>query len=622
MLSCSSNSGRRAVFGALVLAASCGSPPPDAVDTSPPPDAVPCPPPSEGASACIDTSALPVCTVDGWCWVDPLPQGQPITGLHALAADDAWLAAGVVLHWDGASETLAFGDPSSSTFASVFEAAPNEVWAASLDGPVVRYRDGILQTMLTTGASAITGTGPSDVWIAGTTVSHWDGSALSDTMLPPSSSQAVAICTAGGSTWALGSTQVPNFLPINSLYQFSGGTWTNVPTGYDPGAIAAFGGNDLWLALGNEVGPLGGPLLTSDRPLDDFSLLGGSSDTDVWVAGNAMSTPSLLHSNGTELDRVAYSGASYPTALWIDRSSAFLGDSRGQLLTLCGGTSVAVTPQPLPSTAFTGYQALWGSGPDDVYFVGSEYSYDYTSPGFVGSIAHWDGCRWSPFDPGLGALLPAQAVWAMDDDVWITGEPLGIGPGIPYLLHKDAAGWHQLPTPSNNTYGSIWGSATNDVWFGGATFMHWDGTNLTTLPPPSGLPPSPEITSLTGTATDDIWAVEPGIPDTLYHYDGSMWSQRPTPNGGFNVVWAVAPDDVWGAGFSGIFHYDGTQWSLVDSGGAFAIWGNGPKDIWFSESLHWDGTKISAIAGLGDGQTMWGDGQRVWSADEEGIHVH
>ena len=81
-------------------------------------------------------------------------------------------------------------------------------------------------------------------------------------------------------------------------------------------------------------------------------------------------------------------------------------------------------------------------------------------------------------------------------------------------------------------------------------------------------------------ASNDIWIVgstrktEGVIRTGAEHWDGSSWSQVPTPDVGagenaLNGVDASASKDVWAVGYSGhntlIEHWDGTQWRVVTS---------------------------------------------------------
>jgi len=589
--------------------------------------------PSE-ALACLDLAALPACSSAGWCWADPLPQGLTITSVHGLASNDAWVAATSILHWDGTNLALVYADP-ATRFESVFETASGEVWAAgesvvessgAAAGAIVRLRNGVPQTMRSTPATLISGTGPDDLWFAnGETASHWDGNAFTDFTLPGTAGEGVmplSLSAAGGSAWLTArlASQAPGFL--DTLFTFANGAWTGGTIQAD--AVHAFDASHIWISAGDEVGPLGSPLITGDDVLDEFSAIAGSSPTDVWVIGSesAGGAPALLHSNGTSLERDVYQGTGIPSALFVGSSGwGFIGDSRGELLKLSGGSFVPAIAAPMP---YVNLPSLWGTGPDDVYLVGVAVATDLSAPA-AGIAEHWDGCRWSVLDFGLGPLGPLGGVWATGSDVWITGQDPGVAspPVQGFLLHKGASGaWTRLSTPDGGVYGSVWGTAANDVWFGGPTFMHWDGTVLSTVPTPTGLPPSPSLTSLTGSASDDIWAVQRETPDTLYHYDGNSWTQQTSPvEGGFELVLSVAKNDVWGWGFGGLERYDGTTWAAVTTPtdpDVLAMWANSPSDVWFGQSLHWNGSVVETMIALGEPTAMWGDGTHVWSLTSAG----
>src|SRR3989442_2140802 len=49
--------------------------------------------------------AEPVCSSDGWCWSNPLPQGNPLTSVWGSASTDVWAVGygGTILHWDGSA---------------------------------------------------------------------------------------------------------------------------------------------------------------------------------------------------------------------------------------------------------------------------------------------------------------------------------------------------------------------------------------------------------------------------------------------------------------------------------------------------------------------------------------
>jgi hypothetical protein len=71
---------------------------------------------------------------------------------------------------------------------------------------------------------------------------------------------------------------------------------------------------------------------------------------------------------------------------------------------------------------------LWGSGPNDIWAVGSE-----------GAIIHWNGSAWSSSASGTTGQL--FDVWGSGpSDVWVVGRE-----GI--LLHWDGSAWSPRSIP-------------------------------------------------------------------------------------------------------------------------------------------------------------------------------
>jgi hypothetical protein len=68
---------------------------------------------------------------------------------------------------------------------------------------------------------------------------------------------------------------------------------------------------------------------------------------------------------------------------------------------------------------------------------------------------------------------------------------------------------------------------------------------------------------VSGSGPDDIWVVEGGMPNALWHWDGSAWAQVETgTTTEVLAVAAVAPDDVHvSARNSRMLHWNGSAWS-------------------------------------------------------------
>lgn len=167
-------------------------------------------------------------------------------------------------------------------------------------------------------------------------------------------------------------------------------------------------------------------------------------------------------------------------------------------------------------------------------------------------------------------------------------------------------------------------------------------TAETALPPPACSPdwtqvasPSPgdiysDLLDVATIGAGDAWAVgfrgyidgddQFANSSIIERWDGSEWSvaYRPGSKGQLAGVFALATDDVWAVGHTGmesidfqplIMHWDGTTWSRVDSphaamGYLTAIGGAGPDDLWAAGTLigtydtiieHWDGSSWTLV---------------------------
>ena len=103
----------------------------------------------------------------------------------------------------------------------------------------------------------------------------------------------------------------------------------------------------------------------------------------------------------------------------------------------------------------------------------------------------------------------------------------------------------------------------------------------------------------------DIWAI--GLPASIYHWDGTAWSQvsTPPPPFGPDVLYglaAAASNDVWAVGSQGggsfsyprVLHWDGTAWTYVcctsSAAGAAPAGGIGQLDDLFDVAALGNGT--------------------------------
>ncbi|MBA3833313.1 MAG: hypothetical protein H0X34_15760 [Chthoniobacterales bacterium] len=236
-----------------------------------------------------------------------------------------------------------------------------------------------------------------------------------------------------------------------------------------------------------------------------------------------------------------------------------------------------------------------------IYGLASMSSSDTWAVGSSGSqggktlIERWDGTSWNvvPNPVSLGQL---RAVTALSSaDAWSVGFRDNVSARLTLVEHWDGTRWVEVPSPSIGTYDQLVGVSavsSNDVWAVGYSIspnnayilMHWNGTAWSLV---EGPPVRDGVLSgVKALASEDIWAV--GYKDynannntastfTL-HWDGTVWSEIPSPNvDASNFLAAVdgtAPDDLWAVGNSGggatiaffhtlALHWDGTAWTVV-----------------------------------------------------------
>ena len=177
------------------------------------------------------------------------------------------------------------------------------------------------------------------------------------------------------------------------------------------------------------------------------------------------------------------------------------------------------------------------------------------------------------------------------DDVWVAGD-------VGTVLRWNGARWARIETnPFENdqpglgyadwTITSLWGSASDDLWATtrwGRGILHWDGATWSQVQDQQG---NPRGRVVRGTARDDVWTVEEN--GATWRWDGKAWLPVSSP-GLRNSIAARAKDDVWTAGYGGfagsLAHWDGSMWTSVvpeaDAGPReyTGILSFGPSDVW------------------------------------------
>ncbi len=257
--------------------------------------------------------------------------------------------------------------------------------------------------------------------------------------------------------------------------------------------------------------------------------------------------------------------------------------------------------------------AVSGSAPDDVWAVGT-LGVKQTSGGQFTLILHWDGKSWSRVpspSPGI-EMNELTSVSAVSKNVaWTAGQymqrfkAIGAAQGDPLVLRWDGKDWKPVPNQFDGTFinsiDTMPVGPSQRAWIvggymgeggGAASASRWSGTRWENV----ALPQLGNVdstgysdvlaSSLNGVVTlspDDAWTVGSYSKGTnigdwneytlTEHWDGTVWSQVPSPNVNLekpaavlNTVDAISSTDLWAVGRYGssqvpkalILHYSGS----------------------------------------------------------------
>jgi hypothetical protein len=350
---------------------------------------------------------------------------------------------------------------------------------------------------------------------------------------------------------------------------------------------------------------------------------------DIWIAGTG--------SNGLHFDGRAWSVFESPllrtTGIWAaSRNDIWMVGSLPPLSPELGPRSgIAHSDGQTVDIVFEAddssfYQAIWGSGPNDVWAVG-----------LGGNVAHFDGQTWTKQTVVAGSSLVGG--WTIDgsgpDDVWV-GEPSG-------LFHFDGTTWTQVTELGSQFVLSIAVRARNDVWMsagpvGTNTIYHYDGTTWTpTLTRPFG---QGLILDIDARTPNDAWAVGAhgvddipnGVAGFLLHWDGTTWTPAPDVPVGLDAVLSLPASHIVVGDAGHVFQLSTDPVPAVRDLNPSAvpalqgIWGSSPSDMWAvgssGSALHYDGSTVrQEVTGVSSLLLdVWGTApDDIWAVGERGI---
>ncbi len=185
------------------------------------------------------------------------------------------------------------------------------------------------------------------------------------------------------------------------------------------------------------------------------------------------------------------------------------------------------------------------------------------------------------------------------------------------------------PDPIGSNLDHVWASGPDDIWVVadhacGSMYMHknaldWFGVDCS---------PFPAAGALSGTASDDVWAISSDGTSVL-RFDGMAWSKVDEGTmSRLRAVHAWAANDVIVVGNGGVIRrWNGTAWRTMASGTTAdltAVWISAANDIWVvADTLRrWDGVSWRTFATPAGVKKFWGESpDNVFAMTSGGISL-
>lgn len=105
--------------------------------------------------------ARQVCSVDGWCWENPLPQGNALHGVFTLSSDAVWAVGAkcTILFFDGITwnKQNCPGTAANTVLRAVWASGRDDAWAVGDGGIFLHYTNGAWKQVTVTTSANING---------------------------------------------------------------------------------------------------------------------------------------------------------------------------------------------------------------------------------------------------------------------------------------------------------------------------------------------------------------------------------------------------------------------------------------------------------------------------------
>ncbi len=292
------------------------------------------------------------------------------------------------------------------------------------------------------------GTSKDDVWAVGSggTVIHWNGSAWSPSVIPPSPAEMKNTFFAVGGT---GANDVWVASTTSSIFHNDGSGWTLLespaPKGYEVPVFSIWTDGLEAIRLGTR----------------SFEYVVNTPNGPLWLTGNQFANATVKP------------------------------DKR----------KVAWEPQ-LGTATVVGY---YGTA-DDLWLIGDNSTFKPWQRALTmhGVRAKGGELEWTEVESN--ALPKLHAIWGSSaEDIWAVGDQ-----GILRRMRPGQSSWEVVPSPTNESLFAVWGTSASDVWAAGenGTILHFDGTTWSSEQAayPAGKK-KPNLTGIWGSGPEDVWIV-------------------------------------------------------------------------------------------------------------------
>ncbi|NUP05113.1 MAG: hypothetical protein HOW73_03520 [Polyangiaceae bacterium] len=528
----------------------------------------------------------PVNCRDGWCWVNPQPDGNHLKAVAASGPDDVWIGGehGALFHWNGAEYSR-----TNRTYADITDIlvpADDDVWVAASDSTlhfdgqtwndyadVVDHFIGVLEDGTPIGRRAdLAFHFDSGEWqeipppLAGSSLLAAWGSSTSDLYVVDTEGRVSHLDVNG---WAAVTTPLGVTLDYATVLPDGAVVATDSQTTSPPSATGTIYGyvDGSW-----------GVVATFNQPSQATFKMYGTAVDDLWRYTNSYPDVVRYHWDGA-----TWSTSAAGSYVGIGQSPAQVEDVAvaggvvwevggwGRIQSFDGTTTTSSFEQVRP-TLPNAYHSVehgwtsevWGFGSDDIWITADD------------RILHFDGTVWMASEPNPDDA-ELHGIWgATPDELWVVGVKQKPGRFVDWLFDQYLYRYDgptlvdriQLATSSTADLRGVWGTDQDNVWawgFDSAAYVgagyHYDGTTWSA--------DSSGRMSYTGSGTNDLWALGPQA--TIQHFDGTEWATFPLltdyPVG--SALWYNGPGDVYALNGGVGTEVNGVQ-VVHSTGGPFA----------------------------------------------------